>query len=88
LIFGFVGVLLSLTVTLGVVFAVEYMDPSFRTPSEVATELNIPVLASVPHRFATAGHYGGNGNGRNGSNGNGWEHEVAEPVGDQSMRQS
>jgi uncharacterized protein involved in exopolysaccharide biosynthesis len=87
-IFGFVGILLSLTVTLGVVFAVEYMDPSFRTPSEVASELNIPVLASVPHRMASAGAYGGNGNGRNGSNRNGWEHEGAETVGDQSMRQS
>ena len=87
-IFGFVGILLSLTVTLGVVFAVEYMDPSFRTPSEVATELNIPVLASVPHRKVTAGAYGGNGNGRNGAHRNGWEHEVAETVGDPSMRQS
>jgi hypothetical protein len=64
-----VGVLLSATVSVGIVFAVEYMDPSFRTPAEVATELNIPVLASVPQRFQPA--FGGNGNG----NGNGM-HEV------------
>jgi uncharacterized protein involved in exopolysaccharide biosynthesis len=59
--FAMVGVLLSATVSVGIVFAVEYMDPSFRTPAEVATELNIPVLASVPQRYQPA--FGGNGNG-------------------------
>jgi uncharacterized protein involved in exopolysaccharide biosynthesis len=71
LIFALVGILLSATVSLGAVFVAEYMDSSFRTPSEVVSELNIPVLASVPHRYSTQGQYG-----RNGSNGNGWEHEV------------
>ncbi|MBZ5679785.1 MAG: hypothetical protein LAO24_06745 [Acidobacteriia bacterium] len=85
-IFAFVGILLSATVSLGVVFAVEYMDPSFRTPSEVVSELNIPVLASIPHRFSTQAQYGSNG--RNGSNGNGWNQEVAEAVVNQHMRQS
>jgi uncharacterized protein involved in exopolysaccharide biosynthesis len=45
------GTLLATVVTLGAVFVQEYMDPSFRTPSEVSAELNIPVLASVPQRF-------------------------------------
>jgi uncharacterized protein involved in exopolysaccharide biosynthesis len=45
------GTLLASTVTLGAVFVQEYLDPSFRTPAEVSSELNIPVLASVPQRF-------------------------------------
>jgi len=36
----------------------ERFDPSFRTPAEVSSELNIPVLAAVPHSFET---YRGNG---------------------------
>jgi hypothetical protein len=36
--------------------ALDYFDPSFRTPSEVLSELNIPVLAAVPHRVS--GGYG------------------------------
>jgi uncharacterized protein involved in exopolysaccharide biosynthesis len=43
-----VGVFLATTVSLGMAFALEYLDPSFRTPSEVIAELNIPVLAAVP----------------------------------------
>jgi succinoglycan biosynthesis transport protein ExoP len=85
--FGLVGILLSATVSVGVVFAVEYMDPSFRTPSEVASELNIPVLASVPHRFYTNGHENGNGNGRNGTNGSNWEHDHADDAVDQRVQQ-
>jgi len=45
------GTLLAAVVTVGAVFTQEYLDPSFRTPAEVAQELNIPVLASVPQRF-------------------------------------
>ena len=45
------GTLLASTVTLGAVFVQEYLDPSFRTPAEVSSELNIPVLASVPQRL-------------------------------------
>jgi uncharacterized protein involved in exopolysaccharide biosynthesis len=63
-IFGMVGVLLSATVSLGIVFTVEYMDSSFRTPSEVITELNIPVLASVPRHYNGNGRSNGNGNGK------------------------
>ena len=63
-IFAIVGVLLSATVSLGIVFSVEYLDSSFRTPSEVISELNIPVLASVPRHYNGHGERNGNGNGR------------------------
>jgi uncharacterized protein involved in exopolysaccharide biosynthesis len=82
LILAMVGILLSATVSLGVVFAAEYMDNSFRTPSEVVSELNIPVLASVPHRFSAQGKYG-----RNGSNGNGWNQDIAQAAVDQPIQQ-
>ena len=32
----------------GVVFTLEYFDPSFRTPAEVEAFFNRPVLAAVP----------------------------------------
>jgi uncharacterized protein involved in exopolysaccharide biosynthesis len=54
--FALVAVLLASAVSLAVVFALDYADQSFRTPSEVMAELRIPVLAAVPS------HYG-NGNG-------------------------
>ena len=68
-IFALVACLLGAAVSLGVVFAIDYADQSFRTPSEVISELRIPVLAAVPiHR--TNGLYAGNGS----SNGNGNGH--------------
>jgi uncharacterized protein involved in exopolysaccharide biosynthesis len=45
-----VGVLLATTFSMGIAFTLEYLDPSFRTPSEVVAELNIPVLAAVPQQ--------------------------------------
>lgn len=79
--YGLVGILLAATLSAGVVFTIEYLDPSLRTPSEVMSELNIPVLAAVPQRsvdFAKARNANGNGNGsgRNGSNGH---HSYSEP---------
>ena len=64
-IFGLVACLLASAVSLGVVFALDYADQSFRTPSEVLSELRIPVLAAVPvHRNGHNGlHAGNNGNG-------------------------
>jgi hypothetical protein len=47
-------------------FALDHFDPSFRTPSEVLAELDIPVLAAVPLKLDSS-HKNGNGNG----NGNG-----------------
>lgn len=78
LLFGFVGLLLSATLSVGAVFAVEYMDSSFRTPTEVISELNIPVLASVPHRFGANGH--SSSNGRNGNGHNGSDGESSDPT--------
>ncbi|MGD0988076.1 MAG: GumC family protein [Candidatus Sulfotelmatobacter sp.] len=48
LMFGLVGILMAGMVSVGLVFTREYLDTSFRTPSEVLSELNIPVLAAVP----------------------------------------
>lgn len=73
------GMLLATGVSIGMAFTLEYTNPSFRTPSEVFSELNIPVLAAVPHK-SNGFHGNGNGNGngnKNGSavgNGNGVQH--------------
>ena len=57
-----VGGLLALMVSLGLAFSLEYLDSSFRTPSEVIAELNIPVLAAVPRtRLGIQGNGIGNG---------------------------
>ena len=64
------GTLLATGISVGMAFTLEYTNPSFRTPSEVFSELNIPVLAAVPqtsHGF----HGNGNGNGNCNKNGNG-----------------
>ena len=75
--YGLVGMLLAATLSAGVVFTIEYLDPSLRTPSEVMSELNIPVLAAVPQRSVDFGKARSiNGNGRNGNNGH---HSYSEP---------
>jgi uncharacterized protein involved in exopolysaccharide biosynthesis len=56
------GTSMATTVTLGAISIKEYLDTSFRTPTEVAEELNIPVLASVPLR-SNGFHTNGNGHG-------------------------
>ena len=60
------GTLVAATIALGAVFTQEYLDPSFRTPSEVVTALNVPLLAAVPYRL---NGFQVNGNGRSGVNG-------------------
>jgi uncharacterized protein involved in exopolysaccharide biosynthesis len=57
------GVFFALLVAAGAVYIKEYFDPSFRTPAEVSTELNIPVLAAVPRTLNGFDGRGGNGNG-------------------------
>ena len=76
LLFALVGVLLAAAVSLGVVFAIDYADQSFRTPSEVLSELRIPVLASVPLHYDLESRtlYAGNGNGN--GNGNGHHSDI------------
>lgn len=68
--FALVAVLLASAVSLGVVFAIDYADQSFRTPSEVMAELRIPVLAAVPTQSKRNG-FGKNGHGNGSGNGNG-----------------
>jgi hypothetical protein len=77
------GTLLALTLSVAMAFILEFTNPSFRTPHEVFSELNIPVLAAVPHKsygFADNGNGSKNGNssgtGSDNSNGN----EVEYPV--------
>lgn len=48
MVFGLLGFLLFTTVSAGLVFGLEYFDPSFRTPDEVQENLNLPVLAAIP----------------------------------------
>jgi uncharacterized protein involved in exopolysaccharide biosynthesis len=42
-----VGLLLASLTSMGLAFGSEYLDPTFRTPDEVSSFLNIPVLASM-----------------------------------------
>lgn len=60
-----VGLLLAVLTSLALAFTMEYLDPTFRTPDEVVSSLNIQVLAAMPHN----GNNGANGhNGVNGKN--------------------
>jgi uncharacterized protein involved in exopolysaccharide biosynthesis len=45
---GLFGTMLAFAATAGLVFTMEYMDPSFRNPGEVQSVLNLPLLAAVP----------------------------------------
>jgi uncharacterized protein involved in exopolysaccharide biosynthesis len=49
---GMIGFFLALVVSVAAGFIAEYFDPSFRTPSEVADVLKMPVLAAVPKKAA------------------------------------
>jgi len=65
------GFVLAAIVSSGTALAADYLDPSFRTPSEVFDELEIPVLASVPYHatsrgVAGNGYGGGSGGGSSG----------------------
>lgn len=70
------GMLLASVTSVGLAFGAEYLDPTFRTPDEVTTFLNIPVLAAVPQNDSgrhSNGHghsSGANGNGFSASHGN------------------
>ena len=83
-VFGLVACLLGSAVSLGVVFALDYADQSFRTPTEVMSELRIPVLAAVPSQrrggngVHKSGNGKGNGNGSGHGNGNGKVHTVED----------
>ncbi len=46
------GFLAAIVLSVGAAYFAEYLDPSFRTPEEVAQILSMPVLASVPRKVA------------------------------------
>ncbi|HKC70413.1 MAG TPA: hypothetical protein VKB60_02265, partial [Terriglobales bacterium] len=48
LLYGLLSVFLAGTASLGLAFAADFLDPSFRTPDEVTAFLEAPVLASLP----------------------------------------
>jgi capsular polysaccharide biosynthesis protein len=50
-----VGFCLALFIAIGLVFVADYWDPSFRTPYEIETVLEVPVLAAIPHPKALGG---------------------------------
>ncbi len=43
-----VGCFMAICLSMGLTFAVDYLDSSFRTPAEVFDTLRVPVLAFVP----------------------------------------
>jgi uncharacterized protein involved in exopolysaccharide biosynthesis len=43
------GLLLAIFTSVGMAFVSDRLDPTFRTPDELSSFLNIPVLASMPH---------------------------------------
>jgi uncharacterized protein involved in exopolysaccharide biosynthesis len=45
-----IGFVTALTSGAGTAFAADYLDPALRTPEEVLTCLELPVLASLPKR--------------------------------------
>jgi hypothetical protein len=63
------GFVLGAILSIGMALAADYLDPSFRTPSEVLDELNIPVLAAVPYHGGANG-MNGDSSGRHHGNGN------------------
>jgi len=48
----FLGIVGGVFVAIASAYAMEYLDPSFRTPQEVSETLSIPVLAAMPKRAA------------------------------------
>lgn len=46
------AIVVATLVSLGLGFLMEYLDPSFRTPEEIAEYLDIPLLATIPRNNA------------------------------------
>jgi uncharacterized protein involved in exopolysaccharide biosynthesis len=69
------GVLVAGTVAAGAVYIQEHLDPAFHTPADVASELDIPLLAAVPRKGDSFQSNLGNGNG----NGHGRIREFVPP---------
>jgi uncharacterized protein involved in exopolysaccharide biosynthesis len=59
-----VGGFLAVIVSLGTAFTLDYLDSSFRTPAEVLSELNIPVLGAISlEQSGLYSSWNGNGHG-------------------------
>jgi capsular polysaccharide biosynthesis protein len=52
----FLGILLACFVSPAIAFAVDYFDPSLRTPDEIRDDLQIPVLAALPKEKGTTSY--------------------------------
>ena len=50
-----IGFLAAMVIATGTSFAVDYAHPGFRTPDEITSLLNIPVLASLPRQKLLVG---------------------------------
>ncbi|HEX4783128.1 MAG TPA: hypothetical protein VH350_02235, partial [Candidatus Sulfotelmatobacter sp.] len=57
--FAFIGLTLTLVMGSAVIWTLEHFDSTLRTPTEVESFLNIPLLAAVPYRNGF--HANGNG---------------------------
>jgi uncharacterized protein involved in exopolysaccharide biosynthesis len=72
-----VGLLLASLTSVGLAFVSDYLDPTFRTPDEVSSFLNTPVLATMSQN----GKNGRNGmNGKNGTTNHASENSTANYV--------
>jgi len=54
------GGIFAIFMSVGMAFIVEHMDPTFRTPDELRSFLDVPVLASIP-KSGSNGYHGSNG---------------------------
>jgi uncharacterized protein involved in exopolysaccharide biosynthesis len=53
LLFGFGGLTLALLLGIATALVLDWMDPTFRTSSEVTKALSLPVLAAIPKQIAS-----------------------------------
>ncbi len=47
-----IGAILGAMVSVGLIFVMEYLDKTFKTPKEVSTMLDLPVMGVIPDIFA------------------------------------
>ncbi|TAM82221.1 MAG: hypothetical protein EPN47_09765 [Acidobacteria bacterium] len=70
--------LIALLAALGLAFAADYIDPTLRTPQEVESYLNVPVLLTLPRREDAKANGKSKANGKtNGKSHNGFELHVS-----------
>lgn len=62
------GLMLGVFASTGMALTADYLDPSFHTPSEVFSALNVPLLGAVPYYGESGVNGNGNGNGKHDRN--------------------